>query len=136
MKGRHFPVPEKRGIMGRSGRIPPQWERHPQGTRVLSSCPSIRSFCVTQVTSGAVPVTFCGKEQQNSSPSAGSQPWNNPSLMMGTAPAWGVCCSLVAVPGGRAGFQRWGCSSPAWVCTDEGIKALYSCSNTKCRHIK
>lgn len=44
-----------------------------------------------------------------------------PSLLLGYS---------LAAPGGRDALQRSGCSSPAWVCTDGEIKAVYSCRNT------
>lgn len=91
------------GEKGDNGQIPAQGET-PRGTpRVLSSCPSSRFFFVTRVTSAAAPAVFYGKEQQNSPPSARSQPrspnpieqelfssWISPSSLMGTAPARAV----------------------------------------------
>lgn len=77
----------KVGIMGRLCTIPPIMGEFTPTEHMCGVFLHQVIFCVTQVTPGAVPVAFYGKEQQNSEPLVGSQS-KYPPPPPGTLPTW------------------------------------------------
>lgn len=138
-RGGAFFFPEKRGIMGRflhrgrhPGAHPVSWAPAPPAGSSLSPGSPLQLL---------LPY-FRGRSsrtrhlQQGPSPDLPIPLSRDCSRPGSVPPLWwaqllpGLSLLLGACSWGRAGLPTWGCSSPARVCSGEGIKALYSCSST------